>query len=300
MTMSSSFDGVESEWLMSETVEALVDPSNVGQLRAWDGETGDFWTENAERYDSGVAAYRQPFLDTAAVQSKDRVLDVGCGAGQTTRDAARLASDGHALGVDLSSRMVELARHIAERDGVKNAEFAQADVQSHLFDEKTFDLAISRTGVMFFGDPVAAFTNVGRALRPGGRLVLMVWQAFERNEWISSYFAALAAGRDMPPPPAEGPGPFSFGDPDRVRALLGSAGFSDVRLTDRRERMYVGTDADDGCRFIAGQFDGALRGLDAAARGRAVDALHASMAAHQTEGGVLYDSAAWFVEARRG
>jgi SAM-dependent methyltransferase len=286
---------------MSDAVPAAVrvDPSNVDQLRGWDGETGDFWTENAERYDNGVAAYRQPFLDVAAIDSTARVLDVGCGAGQTTRDAAKLASDGYALGVDLSSRMVELARQIAERDGLENTEFQQVDVQSHPFDEKTFDLAISRTGVMFFGDPVAAFRNIGRALRAQGRLVVMVWQAFERNEWISSFFAALAAGRDMPPPPATGPGPFSLGDPERVRTLLSDAGFDDVRLTERREPMYFGRDADDGCRFITGQFDGALRGLDADARARAVDALRASMAAHHTERGVFYESAAWFVEARR-
>jgi len=286
---------------MSESAPAAVrvDPSNVDQLRGWDGATGDFWTENAARYDAGVAAYREPFLDTAAIQAQERVLDVGCGAGQTTRDAAGRASDGYALGVDLSSRMVALARQLAEREHLKNVEFQQVDVQSHPFDPEAFDLAISRTGVMFFGDPVAAFRNIGRALRPQGRLVVMVWQTFERNEWISSFFAALAAGRDMPPPPATGPGPFSLGDPERVRSLLSDAGFDDVRLTERREPMYFGRDADDGCRFISGQFDGALRGFDDGARARAVDALRASMAAHQTERGVFYESAAWFVEARR-
>jgi SAM-dependent methyltransferase len=286
---------------MSETVPAAarVDPSNVDQLRAWDGETGDYWTENAERYNAGVAAYREPFLETAAIETTDRVLDVGCGSGLTTRDAARRASDGRALGLDLSSRMVELARQLAEREGLANVEFQQADVQSHPFPEHSFDLAISRTGVMFFGDPVAAFRNIGRALVPGGRLVVMVWQTFERNEWISSFFAAIATGRDMPPPPATGPGPFSLGDPERVRAVLGDAGFADVRLTERREPVYFGRDADDGCRFIGGQFDGALRDLDPDARARALDALRSNMAAHQTDRGVFYDSAAWFVEARR-
>jgi SAM-dependent methyltransferase len=286
---------------MSESAPAAVrvDPSNVDQLRGWDGATGDFWTENAARYDAGVAAYREPFLVTAAIQAQERVLDVGCGAGQTTRDAARLASDGYALGVDLSSRMVALARQIAEREHTANVEFQQVDVQSHPFAPEAFDLAISRTGVMFFGDPVAAFRNIGRALRPRGRLVLMVWQTFESNEWISSFFAALAAGQEIPPPAATGPGPFSLGDPERLRSVLGDAGFGDVRLSDRREPMYFGADADDGCRFISGQFDGALRGFGPAARARAVDALRASMAAHQTERGVLYDSAAWFVEARR-
>lgn len=101
------------------------------------------------------------------------MLDVGCGNGQTTRDAARAAFDGSAVGVDLSSRMVEFARRLAAAERIANATFHQADAQIHPFVEGSFDVAISRTGVMFFGDPPAAFANIACPLRPGGRLVLM-------------------------------------------------------------------------------------------------------------------------------
>lgn len=147
---------------------------------------------------------------------------------------------------------------------------------------------------MFFGDPAAAFENVVRAIRRGGRMVLLVWQPIERNEWISAFRTALASGRDLPEPP-----PFSFGDPGRVRALLTSAGLSDVRLRGLNEPMYFGRDVDDACDFVSGQFAGLLDGLDADGRERALDDLRASMTEHCTDRGVLYDSANWLVEAQR-
>ena len=281
-------------------VDAVApDPSNVEQLRDWNGDSGDFWAAHAERLNEGVAGYHGHFFEAAAIDVKADVLDIGCGIGQTTRDAARRASDGFALGVDLSSRMIDLARRTAERERVSNARFEQADAQIHPFADRSFDIAISRNGAMFFGDPGAAFVNIARALRPGGRLVLMSWQPFEKNEWLRTFRSVLAAGRELPPP-AGAPGPFSLSDPERVRHLLTSAGFTDVRLRGVSEAMYFGPDPDDACRFVSTQFAGRLDGLDANARVRALDALRASMAEHRTDRGVLYDSAAWITVARRG
>lgn len=276
-----------------------TDPSNVEQLRSWDGDGGAYWAEHAPRYDEGVAAYRPHFSAAAAIARTDAVLDVGCGAGQTTRDAARAAAGGSALGVDLSSRMLDIARRLAEREGLANATFAQADAQTHPFDPGSFDVAISRTGAMFFGDPAAAFSNLARALRPGGRLVLMTWQPIERQEWLRSYFAALSAGRDIAPPPSGAPGPLGLDSPRRVRDLLTTAGFADVELTGVEEPMYAGPDAEDATRFILGQFGGMLDGLGEPARARAVEDLHTVMADHLTGRGVLFDSAIWLVRARR-
>ena len=135
------------------------------------------------------------------------MLDVGCGTGQTTRDAARAASAGSALGVDLSSRMLDHARRRATEEGVTNVTFAQADAQIHPFEPGAYDVAISRTAAMFFGDHVAAFSNIGRALRSGGRLVLVTWQPLPGNEWIREISGALAAGRDLPAPPPDAPAP---------------------------------------------------------------------------------------------
>ena len=188
---------------------------NAAQRTAWDGATGAFWADNADRFDRGVAAYRDPFNDAAAIRPEDRVLDIGCGAGQSTRDAARRARRGHAHGVDLSGRLLELARRRAVDEQLTNVAFTRADAQLHPFTPSSVDVAISRHGSMFFADPHAAFTNIATALRPGGRLVLLVWQTLERNEFIHRVLGALTPGRATPLPPTEGPSPISLADPGR-------------------------------------------------------------------------------------
>lgn len=283
---------------MTKSTAAGVDPSNVEQLGAWDGDEGAYWAAHADRFNEGVAGYHGQFLAAAAIDATATVLDLGCGSGQATRDAARCATAGSALGVDLSSRMIELARQLTEREHVANATFQQADAQVYPFPDQCFDIAISRNGAMFFGDALAAFTNIARAMRPGGRLVLLAWQPLQRNEWVSAFFAALAAGRELFPPPGT-PGPFSLSDPDRVRRLLTSAGFVDVRLHGLSEPMYFGPDPDDAYQFVSGQTAWMVHDLDDATRGHALDSLRASIADHQTDRGVLYDSAAWLIEARR-
>ena len=154
------------------------------------------------------------------------MLDVGCGTGKPTLDLARLASPGHVLGVDLSRRMLGRARDRAEAEGLTNVEFLQADAQVHPFDEGAFDVAVSVFGAMFFNDPVAALSNVGRALRPGGRLAVLAWQALARNQWLVALRAALAVGRTLGAPPNGAPGPFALAEPDHVRWVLGAAGMS--------------------------------------------------------------------------
>jgi SAM-dependent methyltransferase len=221
---------VGREAAMGTTSAVPVDPSNRDQLRAWDGDEGAYWTEHADYFDRAVAAYHERLLTDAAIDDTDRVLDIGCGTGQTTRDAARAAASGSALGVDLSARMLDHARRRAADEGVANASFEQVDAQIHPFPPESFDIAISRTGAMFFGDLNAAFTNIGRSLVPGGRLAIIAWQPPAANEWIRQISGALAAVRDMPAPPAEAPGPFALSDPDRVRTILTRSGFRDIDL----------------------------------------------------------------------
>lgn len=177
-----------------------VDPSNAQQLAAWNGDQGAYWASHAEQFEAAVAGDDRHLFAAAAINPGERVLDIGCGSGRTTFAAARGAAPGLALGVDLSARMIDVARQAAQREGLPNARFVQADAQIHPFPEQTFDGAISRTGAMFFGDPVAAFTNIARAMCPDGRLILLVWQPFDRNEYIVAITTALAAGRDFPPP----------------------------------------------------------------------------------------------------
>jgi SAM-dependent methyltransferase len=284
---------------VTATSAVPIDPSNREQLQAWDGDEGAYWATHAEYFDRSVAAYHHKLLATAAITDTDRVLDIGCGTGQTTRDAARAAVRGSALGVDLSARMLDYARRRAVDEGLTNASFEQVDAQIHPFRREAFDLAISRTGAMFFGDLAAAFGNIGRAMVPGGRLVLVTWQPLAANEWITEICGALAAGRNLPAPLPGAPGPFALSQPERVRSILTVAGFTDIEHEAATAGMWFGNDADDAHRFALGLMGWMLHGLDDTGQRRATDELRATMAAHETSDGVVFASAAWTVRATR-
>ena len=284
---------------MATTNTVPVDPTNAEQLRAWDGGEGAYWAEHADHFEQALVAYDEPFFDAAAITASDRVLDVGCGTGQTTRDAARAASAGSALGVDLSAAMLDVARRRAADEGLTNVRFEQADAQIHRFEPASFDVAIGRTSAMFFGDRVAALRNIAGTLRPGGRLVLLTWQDLSGNEWIREFSGALAAGRGLPAPPPDAPGPFTLADPDVIRSVLTAADYTEVTLDDRQEPMWFGTDADDAYELVLGLLGWMLDGLDDADRTHAAEALRATIAAHATADGVLYESAAWIISATR-
>jgi SAM-dependent methyltransferase len=276
-----------------------VDPTNLEQARAWDGDEGAYWARHADLFETALRRYQPTFLEAAAIRAPDVVLDVGCGTGSTTRDAARRATEGTALGVDLSADMLAVARDRAAAEGLGNARFEQADAQIHPFEPGAFDLALSRTGTMFFGDLRAAFANIAHALRPGGRFVQLVWQALADNEWIATFGPILAAGRDLPPPPPDAPGPFTLSDPARLRELLTGAGFTAPEVVGLREPMWFGSDADEATAFVGGLMAWMLADLDEARRRQVWDELHAAMAAHEGPDGVELGSAAWLVSAVR-
>lgn len=285
---------------MSETMDsAAVDPANAAQAAAWDGDEGAFWAAHADRFDDSVATHHRALMAAADIASADRVLDVGCGTGQTSRNAGRAASAGAVLGVDLSSAMLEVARRRAAAEGLTHVVHLQADAQVHPFEPASFDVAISRTGSMFFGDPAVAFANIGASLRQGARLALLTWQPLPRNEWIREFATALASGRDLPVPSPEAPGPFSLSDPARVRALLDGAGFTSVDCQPLDAPMRFGAGVEDAYDFVLGLSGWMADGLDEAGRARALAALRRSIEAHATPDGVVYGSAAWVVTARR-
>lgn len=256
----------------------------------------------ADHYDAELQRHDARLRAATAIGATDRVLDVGCGAGQTTRDAARAATAGHALGVDVSAPMVERARRRAAEDGVANVAFEEGDAQVHAFEPAAFDVIISRFGTMFFAEPVAAFTNLARAARPGGRLVMMVWQGEAENEWATAITRALTDG-DQPAraPRAAALDPFSLADPAAVRAILGAAGFADVGFTNVREPVYYGPDVETALALVGDltMTTDRLAAMSPAAAERARARLRDLLAAHQTVDGVWFDARAWIVTARR-
>jgi SAM-dependent methyltransferase len=252
-------------------------------------------------YDLELRHHNEALRRAYGIRTSDQVLDVGCGAGQTTREAAQLATAGAVLGIDRSDAMIERARALAHAAGLRNVVHECADVERHALPHERFDVAISRFGTMFFDRPVAAFSNIRSALRPDGRLVMMVWQQYDRNEWATSIERALA------PDEAEGirspaaQQPFSLGDQDTVRRILDSAGFAAATFDDVRASVYYGSDVDAAFEFVS-QFaivQEANARLDVRQRERTMDRLRHLLAAHQRADGVWFNSRAWIVAARR-
>lgn len=275
--------------------------ANQEMAAAWDGHEGEVWTEHAERFESSGQRLWNVFLERRPIAAGDSVLDIGCGTGKSTREAARLAAQGRVLGVDLSSRMLEYARRRSEEQGLTNVRFEQTDAQVHPFEEAGFDVAISSFGAMFFADPLAAFANIGRALKPGGRLAVLAWQELSDNEWLTVVRESLAAGRTLPQPPPSAPGPFGLADPVHVRRVLEGAGFDEIDLQAVEEPVNLGSDGDDAFAFFAtvGIVEGLTQDLEEEAKAAALEKLHRALVAHQSEEGVLLGSSAWLITARR-
>jgi SAM-dependent methyltransferase len=253
----------------------------------------------ADHYDAELRAHDQRLRAAMVIDPADHILDIGCGSGQTTRDAARAAALGKTLGVDISEEMLERARSRSAEEGISNVAFERGDAQIYPFAPASFDRIISRFGTMFFADPVAAFTHVARAARPGARLVMLVWQGEERNEWATAIRQALDGGGASAP--GSGPNPFSMADPDLVRSVLGASGFVEVAVTDVHEPVYYGPDTRAALDLVLDmkRHRDLLARMDAASAQRKLARLREMLAAHETASGVLFGSRSWLVTARR-
>ncbi len=273
---------------MNGTDLAWVAPTNTDQLKAWDTAKGVVWADNADLFEHSLQRYDDWLLRAAVIRDGDRVLDVGCGTGSTTRAAAWLAGSGTALGVDLSAPMITAAAVRARETGAGNASYTQADAQIHAFEPEGYDVLLSRTGCTYFGDPVAAFTNLASALRPGASVALLAWQAPSRNPWFTDPITALAGGWTAP----EGPSPFAFADPARVAEILTLAGFAMPECEPINELMDWGPDAVTAERLIVGtlgqHFDD-----------DALTELRSTLVAHSSSEGVTFPSAAWLITTHK-
>lgn len=276
---------------------------NAAMAELWNGASGENWIRFDEHHNRGLRPWGEAVLAAAAPAAGERVLDVGCGTGWTTRAAARAVGDGHALGVDISEMLVARAAATAEEEGVPNVAFTAADAQVHPFEKGSLDLAISRFGVMFFADAVAAFANVGRALAPGGRLAFACWQEMVHNHWVLVPFGAMVAEVGTPePPPPDAPGPWSLADPDRVRSVLGAAGFTGVALETLDAPMWLGDTVDEAYDFIRAGNNARmlLEGKDPDAAARALAAMRTALENVEVgDAGLALPGRAWVVTATR-
>jgi SAM-dependent methyltransferase len=281
------------------TRELIVAPGNEQQARAWDGDEGEIWAGDPEFFESSVRQHQAKLMEAAALTTEARVLDIGCGTADSTRDAAQAAQRGAAMGIDLSARMLERARACAAAQDLTNVTFVQGDAQIYPFKPGSFDVAISRTGTMFFADPAAAFTNIARALQANGRLALVSWQGPERNEWFRSFVDALTLGRGLAPPPPNAPSPFAHADPSRTEQILTDAGFADIRIDSLELPMYFGATADQGYEVLSQLLAWMTGKLTPGERAKAHQRLRDTLVAHETPDGVAYESRAWLITAER-
>jgi SAM-dependent methyltransferase len=259
---------------------------NTAQAQAWNGYEGEHWAAHDDRYDAVNSGFN-PFLFDR-VGAGDRVLDVGCGNGQLTRLAAGRAR--HVTGIDLSGPMLATARSRAH--GVSTVDFERGDAQVHPFQDGAFDLVLSRFGVMFFADPVAAFANIGRALRPAGRLAFLCMTGMEGTD-LGAVFGAL-----LPPAPRF-TGPLSFADPGRTRSVLTAAGFEDVTCERVEADQVWGRDVADAAAFISawGPVKHHLDQIEPDEAAHALDALTVALQPFAEPDAVRLRGTAWLVTA---
>jgi SAM-dependent methyltransferase len=281
--------------------------ANAAQAQRWNGASGQHWIEHRERHLAEHQNLTPHLFRRAAIAPGERVLDVGCGCGDTTIVAARSASgrfrqepdrSGIAVGLDLSAPMLAVARRLAAQAGAANARFVRGDAQARPLRRATFDVVISNFGVMFFGDPLAAFASLGAAVRPHGRLVFLCWQDDTRNELFAIPLRAFGAYTRLPGPS----GNALFVDPSQIMELLSGTGWEDVQVASVNEPARLGSDVDDVMSYICGM--PAIRALAASLNNpsltaRVLATIEEQYRAGQRPDGIWVPAAAWLVTARR-
>lgn len=239
---------------MSSSASEQAAGTNEEAIRAWDGPLYDRFVRFRETVTTGLGSHGEEALRLHPPQPGQRVLDVGCGFGDTTqRIAGLVGTSGEAVGVDAAPRFIEDAIREANEAGIPNVRFLVADVEDSLGGERGFDMAFSRFGTMFFANPVAAMRNVRRALVPVGKLVMVVWRRRIDNDWL---YRAQTIVEGIVERPAEydeptcGPGPFSMADADTTSEILGLAGFSDIALQRCDIPITIGRDLDEALELV--------------------------------------------------
>lgn len=287
----------------------MSDTARSGEnIRAedWAGETGQRWLAQLDRFEGMLQPVGDALLARAGYQPGERVLDLGCGGGATTRRIARaVGPGGFVVGLDISPDLVREAAQRAADEGLAQVEFECADAAAAAWHTPLYDRLHSRFGSMFFADPAAAFRHIASGLRAGGRADLAVWAPARDNPWAGGPMGILRQHVELPAPVPHAPGPFAFDDPDYFAGILRGAGFTDLDFQLWQGVQCVGgpgLDAAGAAQFLAGNmaFGDELRKTSPAVQQVVLEELRALFRAHQTPRGVEMPAAVWLVSARRG
>ncbi len=272
---------------------------NHEQIDYWNGEAGRTWVAAQTHLDAMLSPISDALIRKAAPAAGERVIDVGCGCGDTT--LALAACGASVWGIDISEPMLERAR--ARAEGMEGVAFSCTDAASQAF-TPDHQLVCSRFGVMFFADPRAAFANLRTALSADGRLCFVCWQAPRSNPWVSIAGAAVQPFLPEPetPPDPKAPGPFAFADPGYLNGILDGAGFAGIAIEPLETRLRVADTLDSAMSFLqqVGPLSRALEELDAADRERAMTAAREALAPHAGPDGLKLGAACWLVSALPG
>lgn len=268
----------------------------------WNSPAVRPWIDHQERNDAFLRPVSERLIAAAGARPGEYVIDIGCGCGSTTFElAARVGPEGEVLGIDVSEAMVRRARELAPED--LSARFVYADAMTYGLPPGEIDVVASRFGVMFFADPVQAFTNLRAGMKPGGRLVFASWREAKANEWVVVPMrAARKHAPALPETAPETPGPFAFADEARVRRILDEAGFADIDLIEQDLELDVATgqglDAAVTGALTIGPTARLLRDVPEETREAAVAEIRTALADHAVGDRVPLGAAVWIVTAR--
>jgi len=284
----------------------MNDLSNTDMSQFWNGDGGQNWIRFQNRLEKSLNIFGEQAILTAKLAQDEYVLDVGCGWGDTTFEIAKsVGLNGYVRGIDISELILDQARTRIDSFGLDNIKFECVDAESHQFKSMEFDVIYSRFGVMFFNDPVAAFRNIKRTLKPGGRLVFICWKSVNENQWvklpqeITNKYVAMSE-----PSNPHAPGGFAFGDAATVLAILDDAGFKETQVETYATKFNVGENLDEAIIFLShlGPASSIIEDpdLDVEIKKRIIAELRSELVKNETSLGIELNAETWIFTAKNG